>query len=238
MQIRPRHAAAALAAAGTLLLAGCASPATAPPPGPPPRTLPHVCVSDGCWVASSAQAEASAWMAAHPAPVRAGWVNAMILPGQFADVGFAGPAGRQACPDMPETDGVPAPSPSPSPAGTAALTAWHEPAMGNLPGCGAWTATALIGTTGQVVKLACGSIPGRVECPFFRLADGYIPGGGDFVRLRAAALTAALAGGWSQVGGFGDLAVIEEFADSALMLLEPDGGSGYATAPAPAGHPQ
>jgi hypothetical protein len=160
-------------------------------------------------------------MAAHPAPTRPGWANAMILPGGYADVGFIDAAGRQACPGWPEAGGDPSP-----PAGTQ-LAAWHAPAAGNLPGCGAWTATALT-AGGQVIKLACGSIPARVECPFFRHKDGYIPSGGDYMRIRD---------GIRQVAGWGDLQVIEQFAD--LSLMEPDpGGPVFVATPARRGADQ
>jgi hypothetical protein len=106
--------------------------------------LAAVLLAAGCSSGQPApRAEAAAWMAAHPAPARPGLVNVMILPG-----GFAGAAAAQACPGL-------------------RLTAWRVPAAGDLPGCGAWTATALT-VTGQVVRLACGSIPARRECPLFR----------------------------------------------------------------------
>ena len=156
-------------------------------------------------------------MAAHPVAARPGWANAMILPGGYADVGFADAAGQQACPGWPEVYG------DPSPPAETRLTAWHAPAAGNLPGCGAhWTATALT-VAGQVIKLACGSIPPRVECPFFRHKDGYIPSGGDYVRIPR--------NGVRQVAGWGDIQVIEQFAD--LSLMEPDpGGPVFVTTPA------
>jgi hypothetical protein len=50
----------------------------------------------GCGTTSPPAAEAAAWMAQHPAAERAGWVDAMILPGGYADVGFAGAAAAQA----------------------------------------------------------------------------------------------------------------------------------------------
>jgi hypothetical protein len=170
-----------------------------------------------CGTASPPVAEAAAWMAQHPAAERPGWVNAMILPGGSAVVGFAGAAARQACPGI-----VLNPV---DPVGIQ-VAAYRVPAAGGLPGCGAWTATALT-TAGQVVRLACGSIPARVECPLFRYADGYIPFSGDYVRVRP---------GGGQVTGRSDVQVIEEFADMSPSLMEPDpGGPVFATTPAGGG---
>lgn len=170
----------------------------------------------GCSTVSPPIAEAAAWMAQHPAAERPGRVNAMILPGGFAVVGFAGAAARQACPGMPLDA---------SPIGVQ-VTAYHVPAAGGLPGCGAWTATALT-AAGHVVHLACGSIPARVECPLFRYADGYIPSGGDYVRVRP---------GGGQITGRSDVQVIEESADMSPSLMAPDpGGPVFATTPAAGG---
>ena len=158
----------------------------------------------GCGTASPPTAEAAAWMAQHPAAERAGWADAIILPGGWADVGFIGAAAAQACP------------------GTH-LDAYK---VGNLPGCGAWTATALT-DAGQLVSLACGSIPARAECPLFRYADGYIPSGGDYVRIRP---------GSGQITGWDSIQVIEEFADLSPVLMASDpGGPVWATTPAGGG---
>lgn len=172
---------------------------------------------------STARAEAAAWMAEHPAREVPGLVNAMILPGGWADYGFAGAAGRQACPGWPEdTGGVPQPTASP----TATPGAYTDARLvGNLPGCGAWTATALT-VAGRLVTLACGSIPARVECPLWQYANGYVPSGGDYVRIRP---------GGGQVTSWADLQVIELFADDT-PLLDPDAeveaNSGWITSPA------
>lgn len=181
---------AALAVTAPLMLAGCGTGHPSPP-----------------------VTEAAAWMAQHPAAERPGWVDAMILPGGWADVGFIGAAARQACPGMHKDGNGDDPQ-------TEALIA------GDLPGCGAWTATALT-DTGQVVSLACGSIPARAECPLWRYADGYTPSGGDYVRIRP---------GGGRITGWGSVQVIQEFADMAPVLMEPDpGGPVWATTPAGGG---
>ncbi|MGH3194279.1 MAG: hypothetical protein ACRDOL_44865, partial [Streptosporangiaceae bacterium] len=94
--------------------------------------------------------------------------------------------------------------------------------VGNLPACGAWTATALT-AAGQVVNLACGSIPGRVECPLWEPASGYVPSAGDFVRIPP---------GGGQITSPAGLQVIELFADSVLLLDQSDGDTGTLTSPA------
>jgi hypothetical protein len=190
-----------LALAAPLMLAGCAAA----------RSAAATPVQSA---ATAAAAEAAAWMAQHPAAERPGWVDAMILPGGWADVGFIGAAAREACPSMYKDGNGDNPQ-------TEALI------VGNLPGCGAWTATALT-DTGQVVSLACGSIPARAECPLFLYADGYIPSGGDYVRIRSADLP-----GGGQITGWDSIQVIQEFADMAPILMEPDpGGPVWATTPA------
>jgi hypothetical protein len=171
--------------------------------------------------ASAPRVEAAAWMAEHPAREVPGLVNAMILPGGWADYAFAGAAGRQACPGWPEdASGVPQPAASPA-ATPGAYTASYL--VGNLPACGAWTATALT-VAGQVVTLECGSIPARAECPLWRYANGYVPGGGDYVRIRP---------GGGQITSWAGLQVIELFADLS-PLLEPDvdDNGGWITSPA------
>jgi hypothetical protein len=169
---------------------------------------------------SAPRAEAAAWMAEHPAREVPGLVNAMILPGGYAVFGFAGQAGGQACPGWPEEfGGVPQPTASPTASPGAYTDAYLS---GSLPGCGAWTATALT-VTGEVVTLACGSIPARVECPLWRYANGYVPSGGDYVRIRP---------GGGPIAGWPDLQVIELFADLSPLLQESGTGTGWITSPA------
>lgn len=161
-------------------------------------------VASACGPALPPQTEAADWLATHLAPEPAGRVNAMILPGGLAIDGFTGAAAAQACPGL-------------------HLAAYYAPSAGGLPGCGAWTATALT-ATGHVVALACGSIPGRMECPMLLHQDGYIPSAGDYVQIRP---------GGGQVAGGADIYVVREFSDGTLLSEEPDpGGPVFVTTPA------
>ncbi|MGH3405336.1 MAG: hypothetical protein ACRDRJ_22955, partial [Streptosporangiaceae bacterium] len=152
---------------------------------------------------ASPRAEAIAFMRAHPVAAVSGMTAGVIV--TVDDAGFAGAAAREAgCP--------------------VALTAEVMGAVGSLPGCGAWLATAET-AAGQVAVLSCGSIAARRECPLEERAGGYIPLPGDYVRF--------VTGG--QIAAWSDIRVIEEFAVAALLAQASGSGLGWVTSPAGAG---
>jgi hypothetical protein len=146
----------------------------------------------------SPHTEAIAYMQAHPVPARPGMTAGVIL--TLDDFGFADAAAQEAhCP--------------------ATLDARIIGAFGSLPGCGAWSATAVT-LSGQVVHLACGSITARQECPTELRATGYIPVPGDYVRFQA---------GGGQITGPGGLQPITMFAVGDILAHSDGGPGGWVT---------
>jgi hypothetical protein len=105
---------------------------------------------------------ATAYMRAHPQPAVPGTTTGIILTSEVR--GFLGKAATEAgCP--------------------ANLTAAITRAVGSLPGCGAWTATAVT-PAGTIMTITCGSIPARQACPLMLRPNGYVPVPGDYVRFQ------------------------------------------------------
>jgi hypothetical protein len=148
----------------------------------------------------SARAQAIAYMRSHPVAPRPGMTTAVVLSSD--SVGFLKAAARQAhCP--------------------ATLMVAIKGSVGNLPGCGAWSATVET-AAGTVAHLACGSIAARRLCPTDLLANGYIPSDGDYLRFRTD----------GRITGPAEVQVIREFAVD-ILGPDPDSGPWITTRAAP-----
>jgi hypothetical protein len=153
----------------------------------------------------SPQADALAYVRAHPAAPVAGMTAGIVLTATYT--GFYGAAAVQAaCP--------------------ASLTASIRGAVGTGPQCVAWSATALV-PSGRVVTFSCGDVAARVPCPMMLSASGagYSPEPGDYARWRSG----------GQVEGPADAAVITQFAVSGVTDAAPGVNAGWVTAPATGG---
>lgn len=144
------------------------------------------------------QAEALAYMRAHPVPAAAGMTTGIVMSDD--DEGFAGAAAAEArCP--------------------ASLTAYTAGSVGSLPLCGAWDAVVET-PDGRTVRIACGSIAGRVACPaWLNSASGYVPDAGDYIRFTSA----------GQVVTAADVQVLAWFA---VDIPEPDNTAPFVVTPA------